>query len=85
MKLTADSLPSTVNVKIDATVLTFTLVISIVTGLLFWYPACSAHREVNFTDALKLEGGRTSLLRNTQKPARAVCWWCRTARSRCSC
>jgi putative ABC transport system permease protein len=59
VKLGTGSIPSTVNVKIDATVLAFTLVTSLLTGLLFGLAPALRTMKLNLTDALK-EGGRTS-------------------------
>jgi len=55
--LSANALPPTANVKIDATVLGFTLLISIVTGLLFGIAPSLRTMKLSVTDSLK-EGGR---------------------------
>ena len=57
VSLTEDSLPPTVNVTIDATVLGFTLLISIVTGLLFGLAPASRTLKVDLIDSLK-DGAR---------------------------
>jgi putative ABC transport system permease protein len=59
VSLTADSLPSTVKVNIDATVLGFTLLISLATGLLFGLAPAFRTLKVNLTDSLK-DGARGS-------------------------
>ena len=57
VSLSADSLPPTVNVTIDRTVLVFTLLISIVTGLLFGLAPAFRTAKVNLIDSLK-DGAR---------------------------
>ena len=63
--LSANSLPPTVNVAIDTTVLAFTFVISILTGLLFGLAPAFRTANVNLIDSLK-EGtrGAEGTLRN---------------------
>lgn len=55
--LSADNLPSTAQVKIDLTVLAFTLSLSIFTGLLFGLAPALRTLKLNLTDSLK-DGGR---------------------------
>jgi putative ABC transport system permease protein len=55
--LSADNLPPTAHVKIDATVLAFTLLISIITGLLFGIAPALRTMKLSVSDSLK-EGGR---------------------------
>ncbi len=59
VSLSADSLPRTVNVNIDGTVLVFTLLISIATGLLFGLAPAFRTVKVNLIDSLK-DGARGS-------------------------
>ena len=59
VSLSADSLPPTVNVKIDATVLAFTLLISLATGMLFGLVPALRTVQVNLIDSLK-DGARGS-------------------------
>jgi putative ABC transport system permease protein len=59
VSLSADSLPPTVNVNIDATVLLFTLLVSIVTGLLFGLAPAFRTAKVNLIDSMK-DGARGS-------------------------
>ena len=66
VKLSEGNLPTTANVKIDLTVLTFTLLISIVTGILFGLAPAFRTLKVNLIDSLKdgARGGAEGTLRN---------------------
>src|ERR1041385_62862 len=66
VKLSEASIPPTVKVNIDTTVLGFTLLISIVTGLLFGLAPALRTARVNLIDTLKdgVRGGSESTLRN---------------------
>ena len=66
VSLSEGSIPPTANVKIDATVLAFTFVISLATGLLFGLAPALRAANVNLIDSLKdgLRGGGESPLRN---------------------
>jgi putative ABC transport system permease protein len=55
--LSGDNIPSTAQVKIDSTVLGFTLLISVVTGILFGLAPALRTVRLNLSDSLK-EGGR---------------------------
>ncbi|HKV37080.1 MAG TPA: ABC transporter permease [Pyrinomonadaceae bacterium] len=57
VKLSENSIPATVQVKIDLTVLGFTLLISVVTGILFGLAPAFRTAKVNLIDSLK-EGSR---------------------------
>ena len=59
VSLSSDSLPPTVNVNIDVTVLAFTLLISLVTGILFGLAPAFRSIQTNLIDSLK-EGARGS-------------------------
>jgi putative ABC transport system permease protein len=59
VSLSADSLPPTVNVNIDLTVLAFTLLISLATGLLFGLAPAFRTVQSNLIDSLK-DGARGS-------------------------
>jgi putative ABC transport system permease protein len=57
VKLSENSIPPTVEVKIDATVMAFTLLISVITGVLFGLAPAFRTAKVNLIDSLK-EGSR---------------------------
>ncbi|HYN25979.1 MAG TPA: ABC transporter permease [Pyrinomonadaceae bacterium] len=56
--LSADNIPSTAQISIDATVLGFTLLISLLTGVLFGLAPALRTMNLNLTESLK-EGGRS--------------------------
>jgi putative ABC transport system permease protein len=66
--LSADSLPPTANVKINATVLAFTLLISLATGLLFGLAPVFRMMKENLVDALKdgMRGSEATLKNRTR-------------------
>ena len=58
VKLSEGNIPSTAQVRIDATVLGFTLLVSILTGVLFGLAPALRTMKLNLIESLK-EGGRT--------------------------
>jgi putative ABC transport system permease protein len=74
VKLSEDSIPPTVQVKIDATVLGFTLLVSVVTGVLFGLAPAFRTVNVNLIDALKegMRGEGQSTLRSRTRSALVI-------------
>ena len=66
VSLGEDNIPRTANVKIDATVLAFTLLISLATGLLFGLAPAIRTMKENLVDALKdgMRGGSEATVKN---------------------
>ena len=66
LKLSEDSLPPTIKVQIDATVLGFTLLVSLITGFLFGMAPAFRTFRVNLIDSLKdgVRNGVDASLRN---------------------
>src|SRR6266403_384978 len=66
VSLGEDNIPRTANVKIDATVLAFTLLISLATGLLFGLAPAVRTMKENLVDALKdgIRGGSEATVKN---------------------
>ena len=64
--LSEDNIPRTANVKIDVTVLAFTLLISLATGLVFGLAPVFRTMKENLVDALKdgIQGGSEATLKN---------------------
>jgi predicted permease len=69
VSLGEDNIPRTANVKIDATVLAFTLLISLATGLLFGLAPAIRTMKENLVDALKdgIRGGGEATLKNRMR------------------
>ncbi|MBA3255725.1 MAG: ABC transporter permease [Pyrinomonadaceae bacterium] len=69
--LGGDNIPATAHVKIDATVLGFTLLVSLVTGLLFGLVPALRTMRLNLSEFLK-EGGRSGSQGASRNRARSV-------------
>jgi putative ABC transport system permease protein len=74
VKLSENSIPPTVQVKIDATVLAFTLLISAITGVLFGLVPAFRSADINLIDALKegMRGEGQSALRGRTRSALVI-------------
>jgi putative ABC transport system permease protein len=69
--LSADNIPATAQVKIDANVLVFTLLISLITGVLFGLAPALRTMKLNLSESLK-EGGRTGNEGATRNRMRSI-------------
>ncbi|HEX5890987.1 MAG TPA: ABC transporter permease [Pyrinomonadaceae bacterium] len=74
VKLSENSIPPTVQVTIDATVLGFTLLVSVITGVLFGLAPAFRTADVNLIDALKegMRGEGQSALRSRTRSALVI-------------
>jgi putative ABC transport system permease protein len=74
VKLSENSIPPTVQVTIDGTVLGFTLLVSVVTGILFGLAPAFRTADVNLIDALKegMRGEGQSALRSRTRSALVI-------------
>ena len=74
VKLSENSIPPTVQVTIDATVLAFTLLVSVITGVLFGLAPALRTADVNLIDSLKegMRGEGQSVLRSRTRSALVI-------------